>query len=233
MSRVVAVFVVCLLLAGCGDNEPAAKKPAPTPDPVAQLRAAAEKVVSTQDGYAVCYELATERFIQAVFKDKNQCTNLRKVLGPGTPKAVDTTIVGTTADAVIQYEGSPVEGPFGTLSFVREGNAWKLDKVDDVFMHSAFKASMHVFSNGALAVPEVQDCMAARADKMSDGAVRSWREQGKSEKFLSCAQRELQGLIMLTGTAKYALKGGAEDAGGFSSAIFAGLMSGVQKHCRK
>jgi hypothetical protein len=273
MPRAVAVLVVCVLsLCGCGGGgEPAARKPAPTPDPTAQLRAAAEKVLSTQDGYAVCYELASERFIRAVFKDKDKCTNLRKVLGPGDPKAVDVAIAGNTADATMRYENGAVAGEFGTLSFVREGKAWKLDKLDDAFMHSAFEASMQVFTTGALAVPEVQRCMAARGGKMSDAAVRSyvyqlfrsdpkagrtavkiaeqcpeqlaiyvaeeltdiWRQQGKSEKFLDCAQRELEGLIMLTGVAKYALKGGASDAGGFSSAIFVGLMSGVQKHCRK
>jgi hypothetical protein len=235
-----------------------------------RLRAAAEKVVSTQDGYAVCEQLLSARFVQSVFKQPGKCTNLRKVLGPGTPKVVDQRISGDTATAAIQYDNGAVEGLFGTMTFVRDGSAWKLDRVDDVFMHSAFKASMQAFSDGALAVPEVQQCMAARADKMSDAKVRSyvyklfrndptagktalaiakqcpeaisiyvaerltdiWRKAGRSEKFLRCAQRELEGLLMITGISDYALEG-SDDAGGFASSAFAGLMIGVEKHCKQ
>ena len=71
-----------------------------------------------------------------MFKKPEACGNLRKVLGPGTPKVVSQQISGDTATAVVQYEDGAVEGPFGELTFVRDGKAWKLDSVDDAFMHS-------------------------------------------------------------------------------------------------
>ena len=140
-----------------------------------QVRAIAPTVISTAGGYELCFENSTDRFIRAVFKgDREQCRNLQRIVGSGTPKVLDVKVTGEQASASVEYEGSAIKGAYGALAFVREGGVWKLDKLDDDFVRSTAIVSVRALSTGALSVPEVQQCVAARTLKLSDAAVRKY-----------------------------------------------------------
>lgn len=176
MPRAVVLAFVLLFVPACGGEEPPTR-PAPTatPDPAAQVRAIAPKVVSDAGGYELCFENSTDRFIRAVFKgDRESCGNLQRIIGPGTPKVLDVKVTGEQASASVEYEGSAIKGPYGTLAFVREGGVWKLDKLGGDFIRATAVVSVRALSTGALSVPEVQECVAEQTLKLSDAAVRKY-----------------------------------------------------------
>jgi hypothetical protein len=177
MPRAVVLVFVLLLLSACGGGDP--PKPAATatatPDPAAQVREVAAKVAGEAGGYELCFENSTDRFIRALFKgDRDACRNLQRIIGPGTPKVLDVKVTGERAAVSVAYEGSAVKGRYGTLGFVREGGVWKLDRLETDFVRSTAVASVQALSVGALSVPEVQQCVAARALELSDTAVRRY-----------------------------------------------------------
>lgn len=176
MPRPVVLVLVLVLLSACGGEDPP-ERPAPkaTPDPAAQVRELAPKVVSGAGGYELCFEHSTDRFIRTVFKgDREKCANLQRIVGPGTPKVLEVKVTGERASASVEYVGSVIKGAFGTLAFVREGGVWKLDKLGADFMRSTAVVSVRTISTGALSVPEVQECVAKQTLKLSDGAVRKY-----------------------------------------------------------
>jgi hypothetical protein len=176
MSRPVVLVFVLVLLSACGGEDPP-QRPAPkaTPDPVAQVRELAPKVVSGAGGYELCFEHSTDRFIRAVYKgDREACRNIQQVIGTGTPKVLDAKVKGDEASVSVEYAGSVVKGRYGTLEFVREGDVWKLDKVGSDFVRATAVVSVRALSTGALSVPEVQQCVARQTLKLSDAAVRKY-----------------------------------------------------------
>jgi len=176
MPRAVLAVLALLFVAACGGEEtpkpPAAKA---TPDPVAQVRELAPKLVSRAGGYELCFENSTDRFIRAVFKgDRDSCGNLQRIIGPGTPKVLDVKVTGEAATATLAFDGSPIKDAYGTLGFVREGGVWKLDKLDEAFVRSTAVVSVRAISSGALTISEVQMCVAKQSLKLSEAAVRKY-----------------------------------------------------------
>ncbi|MDA0167560.1 hypothetical protein OJ998_00560 [Solirubrobacter taibaiensis] len=176
MPRAVSLAVLVLFVVACGGDEPPEKPtPTATPDPAAQVREIAPKVISTAGGYELCFENSTDRFIRAVFKgDREKCRNVQQIVGSGTPKVLDVKVAGEQAIASVAYEGSALKGPFGTVTFVREDETWKLDEFGDDFLRSTAVVSVRALSEGALSVPEVQECVAQQTLKLSDAAVRKY-----------------------------------------------------------
>ena len=176
MTRAVLVlFTAAVLLSACGGDEPSAPAAKATPDAAAQVRTIAAKVLTQAGGYELCFENSTDRFIQSAFKgDRNECGYLQRIIGPGTPHVLGVRVDGDRAFAAVEYQDSAVKGAFGTLELVREGSVWKLDKLDDGFMLSTYVASVQTLSIGALSEPEVQRCVTAQAEKMSNAAVRRY-----------------------------------------------------------
>ena len=176
MPRAVALLCLLMFVSACGGESPP-ERPAPkaTPDPVAQVRELAPTVISEAGGYELCFEHSSDRFIRAVFKgDRETCRNLQRIIGPGKPKVLDVKVTGDRATASVEYEGSVLKGPYGTLTFVREGDGWKLDELDGDFMRSTAVVSVRALSTGALSVPQVQECVAKETLKLSDAAVRKY-----------------------------------------------------------
>jgi hypothetical protein len=173
MPRPAVLLSVLLLVSACGGAT--TPEPAASPDPAAQIRELAPTVISQAGGYELCFANSTDRFIRAVFEgDREQCRNLQRIIGAGKPKVLDVQVKGEQASAAVAYEGSPIKGAFGTLTFVREGDTWKLDKLGTDFVRSTAAVSGRTLSTGALTVPEVQACVAEQTRSLSDAAVRKY-----------------------------------------------------------
>src|SRR5689334_13181872 len=115
MPRAVVLVFLLLFASACGGEERPAPKP--TPDPAAQVREIAPTVISEAGGYELCFENSTDRFIRAVFEgDREKCKNLQQIVGAGKPKVLDVKVIGEQATASVAYEGSALEGRFGSLT---------------------------------------------------------------------------------------------------------------------
>ena len=165
-----------LALCACGGDDPEPAKPA---TPEEQVRAAATKVLNSTeaDAKAVCTTLVTERLIDEVYKgDRQACidspVNDDEEGDPGKPKVDSVTVEGARADVVSSVEGGSGDGTRGTLLFAREGGSWKLDRFGTDYLRSAFAAAIKSTDEGALSLPEMKTCLAAKAKKMRESQLR-------------------------------------------------------------
>ena len=172
-----------LALCACGGDDPKPAKPA---TPEEQVRAAATKVLNSKDAKAVCATLLTERFIDEVYDgDRQACIdspiNDDDEGDPGKPKVDSVTAEGARADVVSSVEGGSGDGTTGTLLFAREGGRWKLDRFGTDYLRSAFAAAIKSTDEGALSLPQMKTCLAAKAQKMREAQLRRFIYQSIRE----------------------------------------------------
>jgi len=183
--RRIAVLL-SLLFAACGSAEEPTSKPAPkaTSDEQ-QVRTVANQVNDSTDAARICGKLVTAHFLQTYYGgEQAKCVKSQSVSdGKQTIGAV--TVKGDSADVA-------TSGPVtGTIQFKREAAQWKLDDYGTDALRSIFVTAIKRADSGALAVPQMKNCMTAQVKQLDDQAVRTF-VQGAARKDAGMKQATLE-----------------------------------------
>ena len=101
LPRPVVLLAALVLAAGCGDEKPSPQQPAPEKPVSAEVNAAADTVLHSDDARLVCGRLVTSAFLDEVYGgDVQTCIDhpLHKAEDDkiGIAKLVDTQVQGST-----------------------------------------------------------------------------------------------------------------------------------------
>jgi len=160
------------LVAGCGGDSDEPDKPA-APSPQEQVRAAAQNVITERDASVLCRRLVTQAFVEEVFDgDAAACADSELADAPPNGQQVvgDIQVTGPKASVEIVQRGGDHDGLGGHYAFVREGDAWKLDRFEDDVVRASLVVSAGAAGDAgdssAFSYPPLRDCVTERFESM-------------------------------------------------------------------
>jgi len=178
----VVLLAALVLAAGCGDEKQSPQRPAPEKPVSAEVNAAADTVLHSDDARLVCGKLVTTAFLDEVYEgDVQTCIDhpLHEAEDDkvGIAKIVDTQVQGSNAQVTVRVADGKYEGAGGELEFAKEGEAWKLDRYGTDYLRSTFLTGAQATETGALSVPEVRQCFGKQIEKLSEAKLRRFSYQ--------------------------------------------------------
>jgi hypothetical protein len=183
-SSLLLVLALALTLAACGGSE----------SPEDQVTAAANEIITAQSPEEieqVCGERITSRFLKEVYGGQvksciDQPVNDESdIEDPGEVSVDSVEVSDSKADAMIVTTGGETDGNDGTWTFVKEDDGWKLDRLGDDYLRSAFAVSIEIVDQGLVSYEPMRKCMAAQVRKLSSSKLRDFMfetSRGQKEK---------------------------------------------------
>lgn len=146
--------------------------------PEEDVREAALAAGRTQNPKAFCRQMVTARYLDEVFGgDVEACVKSSIVEGdPGRPVVEGVVVKGEDEDVAsvaVREVGGDADGSGGHLRFALEEDEWKLDRYETDYMRSIFATGIEVVDEGAIAGPEMKECLGEQVERLSDDSIRS------------------------------------------------------------
>jgi hypothetical protein len=198
LSRLLALLLsalaAALLLGACGDDGDDGGDEISSEEQEI-IDVITTSVVSTDP--ADCTRLQTQAFLeQANFSSGDEAVQQCEEEAADTsddPEQTDVTNVevdGTSATADATFAGSVLGGSTVTLALVKEGDQWKLDRIEDIpdFDGGAFRAEFaQQLPQQEGVPPEIADCIVQALEEAGDEQIKT--------AFLSGDEQQLVGLF--------------------------------------
>lgn len=191
--RWILAIAAALTLAACGDEDGGDSELSAEQEEIADV--ITTSVTSTDP--ADCTRLLTQAFVeQAQFETGAAAVQACEEEAPDTsddPDSVEVSEVvvdGTTATADVSFTGSVLDGSTVTVALVREGEQWKLDRLEDIpeFNREGFQSAFaEQLPADEDVPPEIADCIVSELEQASDEEIKA--------AFLSGDQQQLVGLF--------------------------------------
>lgn len=186
MKKLAALMLAlpALTFSACGGSD----------SPEDQVTDAAEQVIAAQspeEAEQVCREVVTPRFLQEVYGgDVQSCIDQpindeSEIDDPGEVSVDSVAVDGEKADATIVTTGGQTDGNDGTWTFRKQDGDWKLDRLGDDYLRSAFAVSIEIVDQGLVSYEPMRKCMATQVGKLKSGQLRNFMFQasrGEKEK---------------------------------------------------
>lgn len=177
MKRISLLLLVPVLaFSACGSGD----------SPEDQVKDVANQIIqaeSPDEVKEVCSDLLTTRFLKEVYGGEvGNCTDQplndeEDVENPGEVSVDSVTVGGDSADARIVTVGGDTDGNDGTWTFTRTGGDWKLDRLGDDFLRSAFTVSVREVDEGVFSYEPMRACMTRQVAKLDSREIRRFMNE--------------------------------------------------------